>query len=58
MRYEIEKKFVLQLQECSKELVELFETYLDACADEQEVLLQEVYLLGANDRERMLRGII
>ena len=57
-RYEIEKKFELLLQENSKELVELFEVYLDSCADEFEILLQEMYLMGAQDREKMLRGII
>ena len=56
-RYEIEKKFELLLQENSKELVELFEVYLDSCADEFEILLQEMYLMGAADRERMLRDI-
>lgn len=56
-RYEIEKKFVLLLQESSKELVELFEVYLDSCADELEILLQEMYLMGAQDCEKMLRGI-
>ena len=45
------------LQENSKELVEVFEDYLDACADELEVLLEEIYLMGAQDREKMLRGI-
>ena len=58
LRYETEKKFVLMLQENSKELVEVFENYLDACADELEVLLEQMYLLGAADREKMLRGII
>ena len=57
-RYEMEKKFELLLQENSKELVEVFEDYLDACADELEVLLEQMYLLGAADREKMLRGII
>lgn len=54
-RYEIEKKFELLLQESSKELVELFEVYLDFCADELEILLQEMYLMGARDREKMLQ---
>lgn len=57
LRYETEKKFVLMLQENSKELVEVFEDYLDACADELEVLLEEIYLMGAQDCEKMLRGI-
>ena len=57
-RYEMEKKFELLLQENSKELVEVFEDYLDAYADELEILLEEIYLMGAQDREKMLRGII
>lgn len=56
-RYEIERKFELKLQE-HEGLEKLFEEYLDACADEQEVLQEEVYLLGAQDREKMMRGII
>lgn len=57
-RYEIEKRFELALQEHGEELLCLFEQYLDAYADEQEVLMQETYLMGAQDREKMLRGII
>ena len=56
-RYEMERAFELGLQEY-KELSELFEAYLDACADESEILLEEMYLMGAQDRERMLKGII
>ena len=56
-RYVIERAFELGLQEY-KELSELFEAYLDACADESEILLEEMYLMGAQDRERMLKGII
>ena len=57
-RYEIEKKFALLLQESSKELVVVFDDYLDTYADELEILLEEMYLMGANDRERMLKGVI
>lgn len=46
------------LQDYSKELVGLFDDYLNAYTDEMEFLLQEVYLQGAQDREKMLRGII
>lgn len=55
-RYELERNFESALQE-QKELYKLFEEYLDACANEQEVLLEEIYLMGAQDREKMLRGI-
>ena len=57
-RYELEKKIELLLQELSKDLIKVFDDYIDACADEQEILLQEMYLMGAQDREKMLRGII
>lgn len=57
-RYEIEEKFELMLQDCSKELIGLFDDYLNAYTDEMEVLIQEVYQQGAQDREKMLRGII
>ena len=57
-RYEMEKKNELLLQELSKDLIKVFDDYIDACADEQEILLQEMYLMGAQDREKMLRGII
>lgn len=56
-RYDLENKIELVLQEYGKEVVGLFEQYLDAYADEQEVLLEEIYLMGAQDREKMLRGI-
>lgn len=54
-RYETEKKLELKLQESGEEIQALFEQYLDACADELEVLLEEMYLMGAQDREKMLR---
>lgn len=56
-RYEIEHIFESKLKQ-QEGLDKLFEEYLDACADEQEVLLEEIYLMGAQDREKMLRGII
>ena len=57
-RYDLENKIELALQEYGKEVVGLIEQYLDAYADEQEILLQEMYLMGAQDREKMLCGII
>ena len=56
-RYEMERAFELKLQEYG-DLCKLFEAYLDACADELEILLEEMYLMGAQDRENMLKGII
>ena len=32
-----------------------FDEYIGAYADEMDVMLEEVYLLGAADREKMLR---
>lgn len=58
LRYEIENKLVEQLKGLDEKILFMFEEYLDACADEQEVLLLRMYLLGAEDREKMLRGII
>lgn len=57
-RYKAENELVLKLQEYGEEAIELFEKYLDAYADEIEVHLEEMYLMGAEDREKMLRGII
>lgn len=42
-------------EELSEKGLKLFEHLLDAFADEQDILLEEMYLLGAQDRERMLR---
>ena len=55
LRYEIEAQFVELLNKSGEELEQMFEKYLDACADEEEILMEEMYLLGANDREKMLR---
>lgn len=55
LRYEAEEKFVEQLKKYDGELELMFEQYLDACADEEEILMQEMYLLGASDREKMLK---
>ena len=55
LRYEVETKLATKIKECGNEIFALFEKYLDAYADEQEVLLEEMYLLGAEDREKMLR---
>lgn len=57
-RYEVESKFTKLLKKFGNELVQVFQQYLDAYADEQEILLEEMYLMGALDREKMLRGII
>lgn len=53
-RYEKEKILIELLKNLGDEILQAFENYLDACADEQDVLLEEIYLMGAEDRERML----
>lgn len=57
-RYELEKELEFRICEEGEEFFRLFEAYLDACVDELEVLLLEMYLIGAQDRKKMLRGII
>lgn len=54
-RQEIECVLEEKLRDSGKDLMQLFDTYLDICTEEIEILLQEVYLQGACDRERMLR---
>ena len=55
VRYCIEEKLFAKLKENNMELYEYIEKYLDAYADEVEIALEEMYLLGAWDRERMLK---
>ena len=57
-RHNVENELILRLQEHGEDVIGLFEKYLDAYADEIEVHLEEMYLMGAEDREKMLRGII
>lgn len=37
------------------DLYQKFDEFISAYADEMDVMLREVYLLGAADREKMLR---
>lgn len=55
VRYALEEQMEKRMKEVDISLLHLYEKYLDACADEQEILLEEMYLLGAEDREKMLR---
>lgn len=55
-RYEMEAEIELKLEENG--LHNEFERYCDLVAEEIEVLMEAVYLLGAEDREKMLKGII
>ena len=54
VRYEKEKILIELLENLGDEILQAFEEYLDAYADEQDVMLEEMYLMGAEDRERML----
>ena len=54
-RYELEEELEKALGEVGEKLKQLFNIYLDSCAAEQEVLIEQMYLLGAADRERMLK---
>ena len=49
-RYETERKLELKLQESGEEIQALFEQYLDACADELEILLEEMYVCAPKVR--------
>ena len=58
LRYDAESQFELAVQMSGKELKELYENYQEVLWQEVECMLECVYVLGASDRERMLRGII
>lgn len=55
LRYEKEENFIKHLKGLAPELSQKFEDYLDAYSDEMEIVLEEMYLLGAKDREKMLQ---
>ena len=55
IRYVIEDELTEKLGGTKTELYQLFEKFIDAYADEMDVLLEEMYLLGAKDREKMLK---
>ena len=57
-RQEIESVLEEKLRVLGNDIMQLFDEYMDALVEEQEMLLKEMYLLGAEDREKMLRGII
>lgn len=55
IRYRIEDELTEMLGGICTEKYKKFDEYVSAYADENNVMLEEVYLLGAADRERMLR---
>lgn len=54
-RYKSETELLEILGGIDSEAHKRFNEYLDACAEEVEILLEEIYLLGASDREKMLK---
>lgn len=54
-RYKRETELLEILGGIDSEVHKRFNEYLDACAEEVEILLEEIYLLGARDREKMLK---
>ena len=57
-RYEVEQCLESKIKESSEESFKLFNEYLDVCSEEMDILLELVFLAGAEAREKMLRGII
>ena len=55
IRFELENEVEEMLGGNSTAEYKIFDDFLTAFYDEYEVLLEEMYLLGAYDRERMLR---
>ena len=55
VRYDKEDQLTKLLGGIRTEAYEIFDEYIAAYADEMDVMLEEVYLLGARDREKMLR---
>ena len=54
-RYELEEEFEKKLSAIDEELVHLLNDYLDSYVTELEILLEEVFLFGASEREKMLK---
>ena len=55
IRYKIEDEHTKMMGGTRTALYQKFDEFLGAYADEMDVMLREVYLLGALDREKMLR---
>ena len=55
IRYLIEDELTELLGGTGTEAYKKFDEFISAYADENDVMLEEVYLLGAADRERMLK---
>lgn len=55
VRYALEDELTQMMGGTQTPLYEKFDEYISAYADEMDVMLEEAYLLGAADREKMLR---
>ena len=55
IRYALEDKLEEMMGGASTYIYKVFDEYISAFCDEMEVMREETYLLGAADRERMLR---
>ena len=55
IRYALEEKLEEMMGGTSTQLYKVFDEYISAFSDEMEVMREETYLLGAADREQMLK---
>lgn len=55
IRYQMEETFIERLKGYNSELYMEFEKLVDCIEDIHNVMLEEMYLIGARDRENMLR---
>lgn len=55
IRYRMEEELITLLGGTRTEAYRKFDEYVSAWADEYDVMLEEMYLLGASDREKMLK---
>lgn len=55
IRYELEDRLEKMMGGTSTAIYKLFDEYISAFSDEMEVMREETYLLGAADREQMLK---
>lgn len=55
IRYQLEEEFKERLEGYDSELYLDFEKLVDCIEDVHNVMLEEMYLIGARDRENMLR---
>ena len=55
LRYKLEDELTEMMGGNRTSLYQKFDDYISAYADEMEVMREETYLLGAADREQMLK---